>query len=729
MAKSRKAQAGLPRAAIYTRVSSVGQEDNTSLETQEAACRALAVQKGYEVVGTYQDVHTGEDLIERPRLGDLLQEIRSGTYDVVLAHAPDRLSRKVAHRYYLTVEAQSVGTRVEYVLSGYDTSTLEGSMLDSITGILAEFELLKIKERTSRGKLARAQGGVNRPAALLPGAHPLYGYQWRDETKSAFDINPITAPIVRRIFDSMLSGATLRGITKSLTADAVPTPSGKTVVWSIATVANMLRQPSYAGVATAYLRTSEKVPGKQARKRIMRAPGDEGVVMLPDGTIPAIVTLEEFQAVGDKLHRNKAQAVRNNPNPQATLLRGGFAKCGYCGCNLRAMKASRNQGYVYRCAGNNSDRHGCPFFSIAAPTLDAAVWERVLHTVTHPDIMRERLAAMAEPGKDTGGAGGASRASELEKALTDNRRQRDKLIGRLAMLDDEADAQVVSDTINQLAIRSRVLETELSEVTKVVAEIKGLEELFMEFDSWAWTWGQQLATCDYASRRYLLEALGVQVRVWSMDHEPRYDITARVPLDLPHTLSMPGGVTHDTAGAGSGVVMGYGDVVSGSSHVRAGQRHLRPADPLHAGSVESRRFGDERDRDAVPGSAGADQPARVRCRADRHHPEHDWQPGHHVSLRLDLSGGVQRGQVLQSGLRQTRRSAARGTRCRETAGSAHPAIQHPRQGYPDGASGLRQGGRCEQPACSQLFSNRVFLQLVPCVGMGGAIRQAIARQA
>jgi len=550
MAKPTKAQAGVPhrqpRAAIYTRVSSAGQEDNTSLGTQEAKCRELCSERGYDVVGVFTDVHTGEDLIERPQLGGLLQEVRAGQYDVIITHAPDRLSRKVAHRYYLTVEAQRVGTRIEYVLSGYDTSTLEGSMLDSITGILAEFELLKIKERTSRGKLARAQGSATRPAALLVGNRPLYGYQWRDETKAAYDINPQTAMVVRRIFDSMLGGDTLRSIARGLTSDAVPTPTGRMSVWSIATLAHILKCPSYSGVAKAYLRTSEKVPGKRARKRTTRAPGDEGVVMLPDGTIPPIVTPEAFAAVGERLKRNQAAASRNNPNPQATLLRGGFAKCGYCGCNLRAMKASRGQGYIYRCAVSNIDRYGCPYFSIAAPKLDDEVWEHVLHTVTHPDIMRERLAALADTSNDTAAPG---RSAELERALGDNRRQRDRLVQQLANIEDDSDADVISQTINQLAQRRRSLEAELAEVSKVVAKVRGLEDLMMEFDSWAWTWGQQLAGADYRSRRYLLEALGVQVRVWSMDHEPRYDITARVPLDLPHQLPMMG-VSHD----GTGVV-------------------------------------------------------------------------------------------------------------------------------------------------------------------------------
>src|SRR5215211_6288148 len=56
----RSAAAGpTPRVAIYCRVSSPGQEDNSSLDTQEAACRAHAAEQGWTVVGVYREVHTG----------------------------------------------------------------------------------------------------------------------------------------------------------------------------------------------------------------------------------------------------------------------------------------------------------------------------------------------------------------------------------------------------------------------------------------------------------------------------------------------------------------------------------------------------------------------------------------------------------------------------------------------------------------------------------------------
>jgi DNA invertase Pin-like site-specific DNA recombinase len=85
------------RCAIYVRVSSAGQEDNSSLATQEASCRAYAADRGWEVVRTYRDVFTGAAVFERPGLTELRGAMRVGDFDVLLVHALDRLSRDQNH--------------------------------------------------------------------------------------------------------------------------------------------------------------------------------------------------------------------------------------------------------------------------------------------------------------------------------------------------------------------------------------------------------------------------------------------------------------------------------------------------------------------------------------------------------------------------------------------------------------------------------------------------------
>src|SRR5947207_1244671 len=119
------------RAAIYVRVSSVGQEqDGSSLETQEAACRAYAASRGYVVdeADLYREVHTGTELWERPALQRLRQRVRQRDVTVVLAYAIDRLGRDPVHLGVILSEAEHDGAEVLFVTEPLDNSP-EGQLI------------------------------------------------------------------------------------------------------------------------------------------------------------------------------------------------------------------------------------------------------------------------------------------------------------------------------------------------------------------------------------------------------------------------------------------------------------------------------------------------------------------------------------------------------------------------------------------------------------------------
>src|SRR5918997_6751349 len=108
-----------PRAAIYVRVSTRGQEeDGTSLATQEQRCRQYAAEHGYAVdeAHIYREVHTGMELWERPQLSELREAVRRRELDAVIAYDLDRLSREQAHVYILDDEAARHGAELRFVM-------------------------------------------------------------------------------------------------------------------------------------------------------------------------------------------------------------------------------------------------------------------------------------------------------------------------------------------------------------------------------------------------------------------------------------------------------------------------------------------------------------------------------------------------------------------------------------------------------------------------------------
>ncbi len=98
--QAKPAQAAQGVAVIYCRVSTIDQEDNTSLETQEKDSRAYCAERGYSVEAVFKDVHSGFDM-DRPGLRAALDAIQQGAADVLVVRKLDRLSRKQTHQAML----------------------------------------------------------------------------------------------------------------------------------------------------------------------------------------------------------------------------------------------------------------------------------------------------------------------------------------------------------------------------------------------------------------------------------------------------------------------------------------------------------------------------------------------------------------------------------------------------------------------------------------------------
>jgi site-specific DNA recombinase len=347
------------RVHIYCRVSSVGQEDNTSLASQESACRAWANEHGVPVASVAREVWSGGDR-HRPELDALLDRLLPG--DVLLSYDLDRLSRGGQIDTAVIIDrVESAGARVAFVTLDFEQSET-GALLRNVRAFAAALEREKIAERTSRGKRARVASG--KP---LVGRKAPYGYRWNVD-KTGYILEPDEARVVRLIFDLALASVSLREIVKRLADLGIPSPTGKPR-WSFSSLRDILRRTVYTGTVSAYAIRYERRPtGRYGR----RAAVVEDVVALPD-VAPTIVTPEEQAAVVARLAANKEHAARNNRNPEAALLRAGFLVCGHCGAPLRVVHrpvALSGSSPQYRC----ENRQGaCPRPTITASLLDGNV--------------------------------------------------------------------------------------------------------------------------------------------------------------------------------------------------------------------------------------------------------------------------------------------------------------------------------------------------------------------
>src|SRR4030067_1185022 len=146
------------KAAIYCRVSTNNQErEGTSLQTQLENCLTYCQGKGYDVSYRFSEAYSGLSL-ERPELDKLRELVRTEAIDVLVCYSLDRLTRDPGHGVIITQELEKHHVTLEAVTEDVDNSEL-GKLISYIRGYAAKVEALKIKERTMRGKRARARGG------------------------------------------------------------------------------------------------------------------------------------------------------------------------------------------------------------------------------------------------------------------------------------------------------------------------------------------------------------------------------------------------------------------------------------------------------------------------------------------------------------------------------------------------------------------------------------------
>src|SRR5271157_5620367 len=135
---------------IYCRVSTDPQEDNTSLDEQEAASRAYCEDNGLLVGMVHRETYSGYVYREREKLSLMRERYLSGKIQGVVFRTYDRLSRREVHLGILMEEMDHNGIQL-HCTHEYVENSLIGRITRLFLGFLAEWEWEKIRERTTTG--------------------------------------------------------------------------------------------------------------------------------------------------------------------------------------------------------------------------------------------------------------------------------------------------------------------------------------------------------------------------------------------------------------------------------------------------------------------------------------------------------------------------------------------------------------------------------------------------
>jgi site-specific DNA recombinase len=352
------------RCALYSRVSLEEQAERYGLASQVRALRDYAQAHNYQVVLEVSDVDHSGATLERPALSQVRDLVRSRGVDVVLAYAPDRLSRDVAHISILWDEAKRRGAHVEFCTCRYE-QTPEGKLMLQLLSGFSEFERTKIAERTLRGRREKARQGK------VVGGRVTFGYLLEN---GALRPDPETADTVRQIFSWAVDGVSVRSITSRLSNSGIKPYLGG-ARWAYSTVRRILANETYAG--TMYYNRRQRVDRTLTRE--WRKP-DEWIEL----SAPPLIDRAVFDAVRERTEANR-RLLSGRPS-QRYLLKGLLrCTCGhtYAGCPSHGKR-------FYRCNGRDRVRsaHLCNAPLLHGEHTESAVWEAVASVFRDPRALR-----------------------------------------------------------------------------------------------------------------------------------------------------------------------------------------------------------------------------------------------------------------------------------------------------------------------------------------------------
>src|SRR5262245_14048883 len=141
------------KVAIYTRVSTIRQQQNQTIEQQLERLQAHVSTQGWELTLEHifrDDGYSGAKLA-RPGLEGLREQAALGEFELVLITAPDRLARNYVHQVLLLEELTSHGCQVEFLDRPVSEDPHDQLVLQ-IRGAVAEYERSLIAERMRRGR-------------------------------------------------------------------------------------------------------------------------------------------------------------------------------------------------------------------------------------------------------------------------------------------------------------------------------------------------------------------------------------------------------------------------------------------------------------------------------------------------------------------------------------------------------------------------------------------------
>ena len=464
----------ISRVVIYARYSSDKQSDH-SIDDQFHLCKSYAEKQGWKITNLYSDKAISGATSNRPDYHYLLEDIKHGKFDIVLAESLDRLSRDQEDIHHLFKRLKYHNIELHTVADGLNNSLHVG-----MKGMIAAQYLEDLAQKTHRGLAGRIRNGKS------AGGNS-YGYDIvraiKDDgsiTTGERSINPYEAEVVLRIFNDYISGISAKGIAKRLNQEGVPSPRGGQ--WNASTLLGnkkrgngILNNELYIGRLVWNRQQFKKDP--DSGKRVATPnPKDQWVIQeAPALRLISDVDWQKAKAIQKDKHEVAKRFGKQKPNYFARHPKHLISDQVFCPQCLG--KYIGTGGGKLRC-GDHVNRGTCNnSFGFALKEIEKPYYKALKSIFYGPSIVRMFEKSLNERIKRSDHLA-SWQEKQLHGQLQENTKRKANI---LKALEQGKDSKALLERLNELENEEVELKTKLdADKIEVSVDSLDLDKLFYE---------------------------------------------------------------------------------------------------------------------------------------------------------------------------------------------------------------------------------------------------------
>jgi site-specific DNA recombinase len=309
---------------------------------------SFAESKNLFIVKIYEELVTGESLLYRPAMLDLLKDVQAGLYDAVLVMDLQRLGRGDMEEQGIILKAfKNTGTKIITPEKIYDLSNEFDEEYSEFEAFMSRKEYKMINKRLQRGVIHSVKSGnYNSP-------YPPFGYIIKEEKLGrTLEPHPQQADILKSIFDWYVNEV----VGGKIIADRLNNmglKTNKNNSWTCQAIVGIVRNPVYTGKITWRKTYNYRTSEKKGCNR--KQPKENWVIA--QGRHPALISDEIFEKAQTIMNGNNKTHTKPSTALNNTL--AGIIVCGVCGAKMRYRPYTKSEPHlicINKC-GNKSSKY------------------------------------------------------------------------------------------------------------------------------------------------------------------------------------------------------------------------------------------------------------------------------------------------------------------------------------------------------------------------------------